>query len=461
MYDYETRYNDDISFKRGDRLEIVSQRAGDDWWKVRHMTSNYVGFIPSNYVVIDDDSIESQDWWYSVDRGDAIKQLMLPGNPPGTFLVRNSSAPSAYALSVLDREDSRSQPQSLIIRHYLIRKMDDGHSVFITPRQVFKTINELIEFYRKPENKGAYGLPCHLTMPCPKEALPVPFKELEVRGSDIVLHEKLGSGQFGEVCAATFRGVVRVAVKTVKLQSMTEEQFLAEAETMHMLRHRKLVQLLGVCRAPLYIITELMSKGSLLDYLRQDGGRELKFEMLTDMAAQVADGMSYLESKHFIHRDLRAANVLVGDRNIVKVADFGLARMLDQLYEEEGVYTVRPETKFPIKWTAPEAFESGQFTVKSDVWSFGILLYEIFTFGRAPYCDMDNNTVKERIMYGYRMPNPNGTPIHNTTCLCPEYLYDIMKECWNGNPECRPTFESLKHTFEDYPVSSERPYLAQ
>ena len=162
---------------------------------------------------------------------------------------------------------------------------------------------------------------------------------------------------------------------------MDPKDFLSEAQIMKKLRHPKLIQLYAVCtlEEPIYIITELMPNGSLLEYL-QGKGRTCKLPQLIDMAAQIAKGMAYLESQNYIHRDLAARNVLVGDNNVVKIADFGLARLL-----KEDEYDARAGARFPIKWTAPEAANFSRFSIKSDVWSFGILLTELVTYGRIPY----------------------------------------------------------------------------
>jgi fyn-related kinase len=196
------------------------------------------------------------------------------------------------------------------------------------------------------------------------------------------LSKKLGAGQFGEVWEGMWNGTTPVAVKTLKPGSMTVEDFLAEASILKKLRHPKLLQLYAVCtdREPIYIVTELMKNGSLLDYLH-DKGRALRLPQLVDMAAQIAAGMAYLEAQNFIHRDLAARNILVGENNICKVADFGLARVIDR----ESEYTAREGAKFPIKWTSPEAAMMNRFSIKSDVWSFGILLTELVTYGRIPY----------------------------------------------------------------------------
>ena len=191
-----------------------------------------------------------------------------------------------------------------------------------------------------------------------------------------------------------------MAIKTLKPNTMKPEAFLQEAELMKKLIHNRLVQLYAICSQdePFYIVTELMSHGSLLDYLRSDEGRMRKMEELIDMAAQIATGMAFLEKHNFVHRDLAARNILVGNNNSVKVADFGLSRAID-----EEIYEAHEGAKFPIKWTAPEACLKQQFSVKSDVWSFGILLTELVTYGRVPYAGMNNRQVQCVIEYLFIM----------------------------------------------------------
>ncbi len=247
---------------------------------------------------------------------------------------------------------------------------------------------------------------------------------------------------------------------------MDPRDFLTEAQIMKKLRHPKLIQLYAVCtlEEPIYIITELMRHGSLLEYL-QGKGRTLKLPQLIDMAAQIASGMAYLETQNYIHRDLAARNVLVTDNNIVKIADFGLARLI-----KEDEYEARVGARFPIKWTAPEAAHYSKFSIKSDVWSFGILLTELVTFGRIPYPGkktfgnnqskqvtiyasfykgMTNAEVLHQVEHGYRMQAPQG---------CPPQLYDIMLECWHKDPMKRPTFETLQWKLEDFYTLSDSEY---
>lgn len=211
-------------------------------------------------------------------------------------------------------------------------------------------------------------------------------------------------------------------------------------------QHDKLVRLYAVCtkEEPIYIVTELMTNGSLLEYLRDGAGRNYKMPSLIDIAAQVASGMSYLERNSYIHRDLAARNILVGENNIVKVADFGLAKVI-----EDGEYNPHSGAKFPIKWTAPEAALYGRFTIKSDVWSYGVLLQEIMTKGQVPYPGMHNREVLEQVERGYRMPKNSNTP---------DPVYEKMLQCWDKDSEKRPTFEFLFTFFDDYYISTEPNY---
>ncbi|XP_074970692.1 tyrosine-protein kinase Fgr isoform X1 [Phalacrocorax aristotelis] len=442
LYDYEARTEDDLTFQKGEKFHIINNTEGD-WWEARSLSSGATGYIPSNYVA-PMDSIQAEEWYFGkIGRKDAERQLLCHGNCRGTFLIRESeTTKGAYSLSIRDWDEAKGDH----VKHYKIRKLDNG-GYYITTRAQFDTVQQLVQHYIE----RAAGLCCRLAVPChkgtPKLAdLSVKTKDVwEIPRESLQLLKKLGNGQFGEVWMGTWNGTTKVAVKTLKPGTMSPEAFLEEAQIMKRLRHDKLVQLYAVVsEEPIYIVTEFMSQGSLLDFLKDGDGHYLKLPQLVDMAAQIAAGMAYIERMNYIHRDLRAANILVGDNLVCKIADFGLARLI-----EDNEYTARQGAKFPIKWTAPEAALFGKFTIKSDVWSFGILLTELVTKGRVPYPGMNNREVLEQVERGYRMQCPSN---------CPPSLHDVMMQCWRREPEERPTFEYLQSFLEDYFTATEPQY---
>uniref|UniRef100_A0A673KGR1 Tyrosine-protein kinase n=1 Tax=Sinocyclocheilus rhinocerous TaxID=307959 RepID=A0A673KGR1_9TELE len=417
LYDYTARTEHDLSFNAGDKLEPL--RKEEDWWYARGITgisANKEGYIPANYVA-PIESLDAEPWYFpETKRLEAEKMLTSQKNKNGAFLIRNcESQQGELSLSVLDNGK---------VKHYKIRKLENG-GYFVSKTQLYKIF---IKYSIQ------YICPCFCTHGLSYNTV----DHWEISRSSLKLLKKLGAGQFGEVFEGIWNDRTAVAVKTLKTGTMDPKDFLREAQIMKKLRHARLIQLYAVCTTeePIYIITELMSHGSLQEYLQKDKGASLQMSDQIEMGAQVTSGMAYLELQNYIHRDLAARNVLVGDNNVCKVADFGLARM-----ENENVYEAKEGTKFPVKWTAPEAIHENKFTIKSDVWSFGILLYEIVMFGQMPYPNMTNFQVVQQLPKGYRMPCPLN---------CPKYLYDIMSECWKDSPADRPTFETLQWKLEDF-----------
>ncbi|CAL4130029.1 unnamed protein product [Meganyctiphanes norvegica] len=440
LFSYEKRSGDEITIHEGDTLEILNT-DDDNWWLAKHTVTHKEGYIPASYIAVLD-SLNSMPWYFgNIKRSDAIRFLMLDTNETGSFLVRDS---------LTKNMTSQSTPYSLSVRFgtalksYRIGKRGNHWFVTIKSDIMLNSVQDLINYYRHNQ-----GLCCYLGKPCVNPEKPSTTglshsDEWELDHSAVELKKKIGSGQFGDV----YEGITsntRVAIKTLKPGTMKPENFLAEATLMKKLQHKNLIQLYAVCtrKEPIYVITEFMVNGDLLKYLRNGEGQHLQENILIGMSAQIATGMSFLEEKNFIHRDLAARNILVDENNIVKVADFGLARLI-----EDDEYTPQAGGKFPVKWTAPEAITHSRFTIKSDVWSFGILLHEIITKGKIPYPGTTNIELIELLPSGYRMPKDQA---------CPQNLYELMIECWNAEPQKRPTFHTLTWALDDFYTNENLP----
>lgn len=279
----------------------------------------------------------------------------------------------------------------------------------------------------------------------------------ELPRSHLTLGKPLGEGCFGQVVMADAVGIEKekpnkattVAVKMLKDDATDKDlsDLVSEMEMMKMIgKHKNIINLLGACTqdGPLYVLVEYASKGNLREYLRarRPPGmdysfdtcklpeEQLTFKDLVSCAYQVARGMEYLASQKCIHRDLAARNVLVTDDNVMKIADFGLARDVHNI----DYYKKTTNGRLPVKWMAPEALFDRVYTHQSDVWSFGVLLWEIFTLGGSPYPGIPVEELFKLLKEGHRMDKPAN---------CTHELYMIMRECWHAVPSQRPTFKQL------------------
>ncbi|XP_039274447.2 tyrosine-protein kinase Yes-like isoform X1 [Styela clava] len=431
--DFPGKTDDDLPFAEGEVFTIINKNC-QHWWKAKSLKTLKVGYIPNNFIE-PESPVEKEEWFFDkVSRDEAI-ELLLNGrdNVTGSFLVRHGNSGQAlYSLSVLDLHSTAESN----VRHYRIHKRDNG-KVCISKSLEFDTLKQLVHYYT--ENKGA--LCCKLSRICQLSSTDT----WTIKHNEIKRIRKIGNGSFGEVWESNFQGSI-VAVKMLKKGSMEPEKFRQEAEVMKELRHWNLLNLYAVVyEEPMYIVTEFMSLGSLLDCLRESKLDIRDMKDYIDIATQVACGMEFIEFKKYVHRDLRAANVLVDSNLVCKIGDFGLARLI-----EDKEYNASQGSKFPFKWTAPEGLTHRRFTIKSDVWSFGILTMEIITDGGIPYPGMSNQIVFEQVSSSYRMPQHKN---------CPDKLYQLMLKCWDEKPDERPTFQYIKIFLEDFFIATEHHYV--
>uniref|UniRef100_A0A8D2ZZC9 Tyrosine-protein kinase n=1 Tax=Scophthalmus maximus TaxID=52904 RepID=A0A8D2ZZC9_SCOMX len=395
LYDFVASGDNTLSITKGEKLRVLGYNQNGEWSEVR--SKNGQGWVPSNYIT-PVNSLEKHSWYHGpVSRSAA--EYLLSSLINGSFLVRES--------------------ENLPLPH---------QHKFIFSFSRFATLAELVHHH----STVADGLVTTLHYPAPKCNKPTVYgvspihDKWEMERTDITMKHKLGGGQYGEVYVGVWK----------KEDTMEVEEFLKEAAVMKEVKHPNLVQLLGVCtlEPPFYIVTEYMPHGNLLDYLRDCDKEEVNAVVLLYMATQISSAMEYLEKKNFIHRDLAARNCLVGENHVVKVADFGLSRLMTG-----DTYTAHAGAKFPIKWTAPESLAYNTFSIKSDVWAFGVLLWEIATYGMSPYPGIDLSQVYDLLEKGYRMEQPEG---------CPPKVYELMRACWQWSPLDRPSFAEIHQAFE-------------
>ncbi|XP_066211295.1 tyrosine-protein kinase Fes/Fps isoform X1 [Saccopteryx leptura] len=356
--------------------------------------------------------LHEQLWYHGAIPRAEVAELLTQA---GDFLVRESQGKQESVLSVL----WDGQP-----RHFIIQSVDN---LYRLEGDGFPSIPLLIDHLLRSQQPLTKKSGIVLSRAVPKD-------KWALNHEDLVLGEQIGRGNFGEV----FSGRLRVDNTPVAVKSCRETlppdlkaKFLQEARILKQYSHPNIVRLIGVCtqKQPIYIVMELVQGGDFLTFLRTEGAR-LRMKTLLQMVGDAAAGMEYLESKCCIHRDLAARNCLVTEKNVLKISDFGMSRE-----EEDGIYAASGGLRqVPVKWTAPEALNYGRYSSESDVWSFGILLWETFSLGASPYPNLSNQQTREFIEKGGRLPCPD---------LCPDAVFRLMEQCWAYEPGQRPRFSTI------------------
>ncbi|XP_018904229.2 tyrosine-protein kinase Fer isoform X2 [Bemisia tabaci] len=357
-------------------------------------------------------SLVEEEWFHGVLPREEVVRLLTK---EGDFLVRETC-----------RNDENQTVLSVCWgghKHFIVQTTAEGEFRFEGP--AFPTIQELIQYQYQS------GLPVTSRSGAILRS-PIPRETWELNNDDVILMDKLGRGNFGDVYKARLRNTNQeVAVKTCRVTVAEEHKrkFLQEGRILKQYDHANIVKLIGICvqKQPIMIVMELVHGGSLLMFLRNNASSLVQKQLL-QMCRDAAAGMRYLESKNCIHRDLAARNCLVGKDDIVKISDFGMSREEEEYIVSDGMKQI------PIKWTAPEALNFGKYTSLCDVWSYGVLCWEIFSRGGTPYNGLSNTKAREKIDAGYRMPAPESTP---------DEMYRLMLRCWEYEPEKRPHFDQI------------------
>ncbi|XP_076439221.1 tyrosine-protein kinase Fer-like isoform X2 [Babylonia areolata] len=325
--------------------------------------------------------IEDEEWFHGVLPREEVQRLLAED---GAYLVRESknhvTSETQYVLSVYWEGH----------KHFIIQQDEDTEE-WRFERESYPTIPELIR------QQHASGQPVtKMSKVILKRA--VPREDWELLNDHIHLEMKIGSGNFGEVYKGLYMpNNMVVAVKKCK-ESLSEEQrkkFLMEGRILKQYNHPNIVSFIGIAaqRQPVMIVMEFVPGGALLGFLQTQGKQQTR-RQLTQMCVDAASGMAYLQERECIHRDLAARNCLVADNNVVKISDFGMSREGDEYTPSDGMKST------PIRWTAPEVLQFGKYTLHCDVWSYGILMWEIFSEGQQPYTGMSNREAWQFVQDG-------------------------------------------------------------
>lgn len=428
LHDYAGAYcpQGDLEFSAGEYLEVINNEGN---WLIVKTQGGQEGRVPSNYVEIAFDTT-----WYFDDVNSRLEAEILLShqqNPKNAFLVRRAHYADGYhthSLSVLRDEN--------VFNHFQIFTRDNKFFMKQGTMKSYLTMNQLVQDCLE---KGYIG------QPCVRESLPATIDMSEFNKEDLIsfdtieLVKKLGEGRAGQVYQGYWNRHI-VAIKKIK-DPVELVELKQEAAILKKCIHKNIVRMYGISvRDTLMIVQEYINGGSLKDVMLKKTDNLFNYRRLQYIGYQVACGMNYLEKKNIIHCDLAARNILVTfdtDPLIVKIADFGMAKCL-----AVPIYVSPTDSPRPIRWCAPEVLIHGKLSIKSDVWSYGILLMELFTNCRLPYHNIKSNQeVHQRITKGYRMGFPEGFNVSKSD-------FNLMQSCWELRPNKRPTFKRLQEHFE-------------
>ncbi|MEE6487312.1 hypothetical protein FKM82_014860 [Ascaphus truei] len=423
---------------------------------------------------------EQMAWYHeTISREEAERKLYSGAQPDGKFLMRKRKEKGTFALSVV---------YGKTVYHYKIDH-DKSGKYSIPDGTRFDTLWQLVEYLKiKPD-----GIVTMLKEICPNASTPQvvaavppslpknrqlasssdgytpePFnvheksrilpmdtsvyessysdpeelrqRKLFLKRDDIMMdEEELGAGNFGSVKKGVYKMKKRhidVAIKVLKMQNENEkvikDEMMKEAGIMNQLDNPYIVRMIGVCQAECLMLVMEMAGGGPLNKFLTVKKEQIPINTVVELMHQVAMGMKYLEEKNFVHRDLAARNVLLVNQHYAKISDFGLSKALGV---DDSYYTARSAGKWPLKWYAPECINFRKFSSRSDVWSYGVTMWEAFSYGQKPYRKMKGQEVISFIQSNKRLESP---------AACPIEMYQLMLDCWIFKEETRPPLEDFE-----------------
>lgn len=436
---HSTRQNGYLSFEEGDEMELIEELQSNEL-QVNHLRSARVGIVQKHFIQLD----QHTPLRLAVNDRGVTNRCIMQYNVLGAYLIRRSTENTTnFVLSIYQINKERNTSQW----HYLIR---------------IEPLNKLFYFPDEDKLNHIYFSSFHQLIADKRVRAVIPLTEIlpytiefeeelwNISFNELFIEDKIGEGEFGEVFRAQWRKdqtVRPVAVKKIRINEITDT-VMQQIETMKRLNNLYIVSLYGVSNnqnsQELFLVTEYMENGDLKSWLRKHSDLS-DFSILLRFARHIAHGMAYLEQWDYVHRNLACRNILVGpNANVVKIADFGLSALVntrDVKQREEAHFQ-----KLAIRWSAPEVLKNkAHYSTKSDVWSFGILLIELWLKGDNAYDQKRSAYIARVVMNGF---------VHERPLDCPDDFYQlIICRCLNFKPNDRPSFDRLTQLLDQWKFS--------
>ncbi|XP_060574836.1 tyrosine-protein kinase HCK-like [Ruditapes philippinarum] len=436
IFDFEKLSDEEMTFKKFDELTILEDIVSEnsEWCYAEHLLTREKGFVPVSYVTKDDPELIAQDWWHNIGRDEATILLSNLHRPTaGTYLVRPSDGDNIYALSMIVPATPNKTQQ---IVHYAIKSRLGR--LYISYGKQFKDIFALVDHYKRE----AYGLRWKLKIPALRQKPVIYPKSIEIHKKSIDIIKSIKVGKFGVLYEGILCNIFDVTIVTECKSEVGH--FLAEANHLYEFLHSQhFVRVIAVVLKPKPFMIVLLEtvQDTLQNYLRKCDQTGVSFKRMTNMAAEIAEGMAFLEEKGIVHGNLKAENVLICEHDKLKILHPKLIKLMGTSVNDK-----HEEGDTEWQWIAPEVItDESVLCTKSDVWSFGVVIYETLTFGEVPYAGLEKErTLHDFFSGNFRLPIPEGQ------VQCPVEFYNTIIQCWNQIPDHRPTFDWLYNYLDDF-----------